>query len=116
MMDNINPRRLEIYITNMPKRVGSVQCGYRPALIVQNDKGNESSPNVIVIPLTSKEKHWLPTHVDIGPETGISRDSIALCEQIQTISKTTLVRKIGEITAPECIEKLRKAICSALAL
>ena len=116
MSNEINPKRLEIYMTDMPKLGGSIQCGYRPAIIIQNDMGNATSPNVIVVPLTAKSKHWLPTHVDIGIDTGLSRKSIALCEQIQTISKENLIRKISEITQPDYIEKLKYAICASLAL
>lgn len=116
MLNDINPKRLEIYMTDMPKHGGSIQCGYRPVIIVQNDMGNATSPNVIVVPLTTKAKHWLPTHVDIDIDTGLSRKSIALCEQIQTISKESLIRKIGEITQLNYIEKLKLAICAALAL
>ncbi len=111
-----NPKRMEIYMTDMPHIGGSIQCGYRPAVVVQNNAGNESSSTVIVVPLTSRQKHWMPTHVDIDTDTGIRKKSIALCEQIQTIPKSMLVRKIGEITTPVYIEKIKRAIEVSLAL
>lgn len=37
--------------------VGCEQSGIRPAVIIQNNKGNEFSPNLIVLPLTTKLKH-----------------------------------------------------------
>jgi len=116
MLPGDNPKRMEIYMTDMPHIGGSIQCGYRPAIIVQNNAGNESSSTVIVVPLTSRQKHWMPTHVNIGMDTGIRKNSIALCEQIQTIPKAMLVRKIGEITTPAYIEKIRRAIEVSLAL
>lgn len=116
MPGGITPKRMEIYMTDMPQLGGSIQCGYRPAIIIQNDMGNASSPNVIVVPLTAKAKHWLPTHVNIGTDTGLPKQSIALCEQIQTIPKENLVRKIGEIVQPGYIEKIRLAISASLSI
>ena len=68
---------------------GSVQKGWRPGVIIQNDIGNQHSPNIIAIPLTSKVKCISqPTHVYIpARETGLKVDSVALCENPETLSK-----------------------------
>lgn len=66
-----NVFRGEIYLAKFGKRVKtedgkdtSVQYGFRPVLIDQNNKGNASSTTVIVAPMTSKlDKPSLPTHV-----------------------------------------------------
>ena len=94
MMSENTPRRLDIYMADLPRRGGSIQCGYRPVIVIQNDKGNESSSTVIIIPLTSKVKHWMPTHAIIGTHTGIE----------------------AEITEKEDIEELTKAIMSAIGI
>lgn len=110
------PRRLDIFLADLPKQGGSIQYGYRPVIIVQNDKGNESSPTVIIIPLTGKVKYGQPTHTIIGTHTGIERVSTALCEQIQTISMDRLARKIGEINREEDVRALHRAINAALGM
>ena len=110
------PKRLDIYLADLPKQGGSIQYGYRPVIIIQNDRGNESSSTVIVIPLTGKLKYGQPTHVFIGTHTGIKRPSTALCEQIQTITMNRLSRKIGEITRESDILALHRAINAALSL
>lgn len=71
---------------------GSEQNGYRPCLILQNNLGNAYSPNVIVIPLTSHlKKVNQPTHVILpAKETGLDRDSMALCENPVSVSKERL--------------------------
>jgi len=71
---------------------GSEQNGYRPCLILQNNLGNAYSPNVIVIPLTSHlKKVNQPTHVILpAKETGLERDSMALCENPVSVSKERL--------------------------
>jgi mRNA interferase MazF len=78
---------------------GSEQAGWRPALIFQNNVGNVYSPNVIVLPLTSKiKKSNLPTHVVLpAEETGLARDSMVLCENPVSVSKDRLGRYLTTI-------------------
>ena len=56
-----NVLRGQIYVTKFDKKirdekgkVTSVQNGFRPALIIQNDTGNANSTTTIVAPMTSK--------------------------------------------------------------
>ena len=78
---------------------GSVQHGWRPGVIIQNDIGNQFSPNIIAIPLTSKHKSRnQPTHVCIpAKETGLKVDSMALCENPETVSKAAIGKYITRI-------------------
>lgn len=79
--------------------VGSEQGGYRPVVVIQNDTGNLHAPTVIVAPLTaSAQKPDLPTHVRLpAGQAGLWRDSIALCEQLRTLEKTRLGRRLGTL-------------------
>lgn len=74
-----------------------VQSGVRPAVIIQNNKGNYYSPTIQVVPLTSrKTKSKLPTHVEIPALTaGLSKDSIAQCEGARPVSKSDILGFIG---------------------
>lgn len=110
------PRRLDIYLADLPRQRGSIQYGYRPVIILQNDRGNESSTTVIVVPLTGKPKYGQPTHAIIGTHTGVRRVSTALCEQIQTIPMDRLTRKIGKIAEDDDIQALHRAINAALGM
>lgn len=76
-----------------------VQRGVRPAIIVQNNKGNMYSPTLQVVPLTSKcTKNHLPTHVFIDAGTaGLSKNSIAQCEGIRTVDKVDVLGFIGHL-------------------
>lgn len=75
--------------------VGSEQRGLRPALIFQNNKGNLHSPNVIVLPLTSKiKKTRQPTHVFVPSNgTNLKRNSIVLLRKPDEYIKD----EVGEI-------------------
>lgn len=68
---------------------GSEQSGWRPGVVFQNNVGNVNSPNIIALPLTSSlKKLYMPTHVLIKAEdTGLKRDSMAICENPEKMSK-----------------------------
>lgn len=68
------------------------QSGKRPGIVLQNNIGNQFSPNVIAIPLTScLKKQNMPSHVVIRAEdSDLKKDSMALCENPVCISKSRL--------------------------
>ncbi len=110
------PKRNEIYATVLPTTSKSVQYGRRPVLIVQNDVGNEMSPTTIVAPITSRNKKAMPTHVVLDSETGLSNDSVVLCEQLVTISISTLEEKRGEVTNKKTLKEIDEALKCSLGL
>lgn len=74
---------------------GSVQGGSRPVIIVSNNRANKFSNNLTIVPCTSiKNKKNLPTHVFLN----INEPSIALTEDIQTVSKQRIGLFIGTCT------------------
>ena len=76
-------KRGEIYYADLSPIIGSEQGGFRPVLVLQNDKGNQYSPTTIVAAVTSKrEKAGLPTHVKITID-GLKTSSIVLLEQLR---------------------------------
>ena len=91
-------RRGDIWYADLGEQKGSIQGGIRPVLIVQNDMGNKYSPCVQVVPITSKNKRFLPTHFDLNRcDCGLPKNSVALIEQNTTINKSQLVDKIGSV-------------------
>jgi len=92
-------KRGDIYYAELNPVVGSEQGGTRPVLVVQNDIGNQYSPTTIVLAITSHiSKGKLPTHIEVRADrTGLERDSVILGEQIRTIDKTRLKKKIGSL-------------------
>ena len=93
-------RRGDVYYVNLDSTVGSEQCGKRPVLVIQNDVGNRYSPTTIGVPLTSKTKKKMPTHMVITTEEcpGLKCDSTALFEQIITFDKSRIVSKVGRVS------------------
>lgn len=89
--------RGEIYYADLSPVVGSEQGGYRPVLVLQNNKGNKFSTTIIVAPISSKmTKNPLPTHVMVENEC-LEKKSVVLLEQIRTIDKQRIREKVGEV-------------------
>ncbi len=107
--ENMNVKRGELYYADLSDGVGSEQSGIRPVIIIQNDYGNRYSTTTIVSPLTSSKKKRMPTHILIHSRDELKGNSIALLEQMRTIDKVRLIKKIGELT-PEEMKKINKCI------
>ncbi len=94
-------KRGDIVLVNLEPVKGSEQGGIRPCLIIQNDKGNQYSPLTIIAPLTSKKftKEY-PTNVFLlKNESGLDKDSTILLNQIKTIDKSRMMRKISSLSS-----------------
>lgn len=92
-----NIKRGAVYFANLDPGFGSEQGGSRPVLVIQNNIGNRFSPTVIVAAITSKLKKNIPTHIKVPAEHGLEKDSVILLEQLRTIDKRRLVKKVAEL-------------------
>ncbi len=87
-------KKRDVYNVDLNDAIGSEQSGFRPAVIVQNDAGNFTSPTLVIVPISHREPS-LPSHIPIlKEECDIEQDSIALCEQIRVIDKSRLGRRL----------------------
>lgn len=108
-----NIKRGDIFFVNgTDLNVGSEQQGDRPAIIVSNNKCNTHSEVVEVVFCTTKNKANLPTHVKID---GTPYLSVALCEQVTSVSKERLGEFIGTCSEDE-MRRIDKAIAVSLGL
>lgn len=110
-------RRGDIVVANLEPVVGSEQGEIRPAVIVQNDISNKYSPTMIIVPITSKKQtKTYVTNVPISArESRLKKDSLILCNQIRTIDKFRIKRKISALNN-EIMKKVDLAIKISLAL
>lgn len=100
------------YVSYSSSVVGSEQEGGRPAIIISSQAGCDTSSLVTVIFLTTEPKNNQGTHVEIN---SIKKQSTALCEQINTISKTRLGDYYGSITSEE-LELIDQTMCFSLGI
>lgn len=78
--------------------VGSETGKTRPAVVVQNDLANRSSPTVTVVPITSKTGKVYPFQVLVPRgEGGLDQQSKVLCEQIRTVARERLGSYLGHL-------------------
>lgn len=104
-------KRGEIYyISKSPEfmAVGGEIYSGRPGIIVSANAINAGANVVEVVYLSTQPKSDAPTHVTIR---SAPRNSVALCEQINSVS----VDRIGTY-AGECTEREMKAVDAALAV
>jgi len=109
------PKRGEIWLVNWNSARGSEQAGRRPALVIQNDIGNEKAPTTIIAAISSSVKAY-PMNVRINPpEGGLDHPSIIKTSQILTISKERLETRLGRISE-DSLDEVDRAIKLSLAL
>jgi mRNA interferase MazF len=87
-------------------------------VIVQTDPANRNPqyPNTVVVAVSTKGRD-VPTHVRVEPdgENGLTQVSFIKCEQVLTISKYRLTRRLGRLPV-EAAEAVNRALRLALAL
>jgi len=111
------PKRGEVYLVNFDPTIGSEIKKTRPALILQNDVANRWSPITVVAAITSQFEELLyPTEVLIkAPEAGVTTDSVVLLNQIRSVDKQRLIRRIG-ILKKETMKRVDRALLISLGI
>lgn len=109
-------QRGEIYYADLSPVVGSEQGGLRPVLVLQNNVGNKYSPTVIIAAVTTKiEKGKMPTHIEVGSEEGLEKNSVVLLEQLRTIDKQRLRDKVTQLNK-KMMEKVDNGLAISIGL
>ena len=91
-------KRGDIYYFDFGVRDGSIQSGLRPVLVIQASDFNQSAQTIIVAAITSvNKKQYLPSHILLGENFGLTKPSMVLLEQLQTVNKADLVEYIGSM-------------------
>jgi len=113
----VDIKRSEVVLIDFEPVEGSEQGGIRPALVIQNNIYNKYSPTTIVAPITSKlYKKEYPTNVNLSKkDSKLNKDSTILLNQIRTIDKLRIMRKISSLN-DEIMSKVNLAIKASLAL
>src|SRR3989344_7859952 len=111
-------KRGQIIFVDLEPVTGSEQGKKRPCLVIQNNIGNQYSPNTIVVPFTSKlpDKEYPTVVVAETSETGLKKKSAILCNHIRTISKQHRIIKSIGMLKPATMKKVDTALKESLAL
>jgi mRNA interferase MazF len=105
------PKRGEVYLVNFDPTIGAEIQKTRPALGVHNDIANRHSPITIVAAISSQfDESLYPTEVLVRPpEGGLTIDSVVLLNQVRSVDKRRLVRRLGVLT-PATMERVDRAL------
>jgi mRNA interferase MazF len=103
--------RGEIWLANLGPTVGGEIRKTRPVLIVSNNTNNVYNRVVTVLPLTSNTSKIFSFEVLLAEGiANLPRDSKAKADQIRTLDKSRLVKKIGALPSQQMndVEKAMK--------
>jgi|SRR3989344_1475831 len=116
MGKSIEPKRGDVYLVKFDPTVGAEIKKTRPAVILQNDIANKHSSLTIIAAITSFDGGRLyPTDVHIPKGTGLDKESVILLNQVRTIDKTRLIKKLG-VLDKETMRRVDIALIVSLAL
>ena len=92
--------RFDVYLTNLDPTAGSEIQKTRPCLVISPDEMNKHIRTVIVAPMTTAGKDY-PTRV---PCKFRKKKGQIVLDQIRTIDKTRLIKKLGSINPETQLE------------
>ena len=87
-------KRFDVFLVNLDPTVGHEIQKTRPCLIISPDEMNRYISTVIVAPMTTKGQPY-PTRVACRFQ---GKDGQVVLDQIRTIDKSRLVRKLGRLS------------------
>jgi mRNA interferase MazF len=87
-------KRFEVYLVNLDPTIGTEIQKTRPCLVISPDEMNDHISTVIVAPMTTKGREY-PTRIACHFQ---DKDGQVILDQIRTLDKTRLVKKLGKIS------------------
>lgn len=102
--------RFEVYLVNLDPTVGREIRKTRPGLVVSPDEMNHAIDTVIIAPMTTKGRVY-PTRV---PVTFQGERGYVVLDQIRTVDKKWLVRRLGKIK-PSTAQKVLAVVSETFA-
>ena len=90
-------KRFDIFLVNLDPTIGCKIQKTRPCVVVSPDEMNRYIPTVMIAPITTKGKNY-PTRIVCHFQ---GKDGQIVLDQIRTIDKTRLAKKLGQISQNE---------------
>jgi len=88
----------DIYLINLDPALHTEAAKIRPGIIISINAMNQYSPRLIIAPITSNIGKVYPFEVFITRGVGgLEKDSKIMLDQIRSLDKRRLVKKIGAI-------------------
>ena len=90
-------KQYQLVIVNLDPTVGSEIKKTRPCVIISPNEMNDNLNTIVIAPITSNLRDY-PTRVKVQLNTTESR---IVVDQIRTIDKQRIVKKLGQLTPNE---------------
>jgi len=89
--------RFDIYLLNLDDEIGKEAKNTRPCVVISPDEMNRHLNSVIVAPVSTKTDRY-PTRV---PANVLNSERSLVLDQLRTVDKERLVKRIGSIGKSE---------------
>lgn len=90
-------KRFDVFLVNLDPTVGSEIQKTRPCIVISPNEMNQYIATVIIAPMTTKGRQY-PTRVACQFQ---GKDGQIVLDQIRTVDKKRLVKKLGQISQDE---------------
>jgi mRNA interferase MazF len=101
-------KQYEIWWADLPK-----PAGRRPVLLLSRDDAYPVLNKFVAAEITTTVRH-IPIEVPLGSIEGISKPCVVNCDNLRTISKIQLVKKIARLSQKR-VHEVKRAVGYALA-
>ena len=111
------PRRGDVYLVAFDPTPGAEIKKTRPAVVIQNDVGNRVAATTIVAAVTSQVNdppYPFEVFLEAG-EGGIGRRSAVLLNQVRTVDRARLLRRVGALSS-DTMRNVDRALLISLGL
>jgi mRNA interferase MazF len=109
-------KQSEIWLISLDPAIGAEIRKTRPAIVV-NDNSLGKLPLKIIVPITDWKDHYekVPWMVRISPDSQnkLTKESVADCFQIRSLSKERFVSRIGRVNS-DIFESIKEALSKVL--
>jgi len=86
-------KRFDVYLVNLDAEPSKDAKNTRPGVIISPDEMNTYLANVIIAPLSAATAKY-PTRISVN---FLGSERVIVLDQLRTVDKVRLVKKIGEI-------------------
>ena len=99
--------RFDVYLVNLDAEPSKDAKNTRPCVVISPDEMNRNISNVMIAPLSSAGPKY-PTRISVN---FLNNERVIVLDQLRTVDKVRLVKKIGEIeksVQKETLERLQE--------
>ena len=90
-------KRFDVFLINLDPTQGKEIQKTRPCVVISPDEMNSHIATVIIAPMTTKSRAY-PTRIPCQFQDKVGQ---IILDQIRTVDKTRLVKKLGQISPNE---------------